>query len=199
MARRRVEVRREEILDAAAAEVVRRGFAQTRVADIAAELGISPGLVFYHFGNKEQLFAEAFKHALERDAELLDKTVAAASDPADAISRILSISSPRASAPTWTAWVDAWAESLREPAMRNIMAKLDSRWKKVLADQIELGTTQGIFSCADPRRSAVRIAGFLDGMAVQLLVHRSLTHSEFREWVIDVAARELGIEPARIS
>jgi hypothetical protein len=83
--------------------------------------------------------------------------------------------------------------------MRKIMAKLDSRWKKVLADQIELGTAQGIFVCADARRSAIRIAGFLDGMAVQLMVHRSLTHSEFREWVIDVTARELGVEPALIS
>ncbi len=35
MARRKVEVRREEILEASAAEVTRRGFARTRVADVA--------------------------------------------------------------------------------------------------------------------------------------------------------------------
>ena len=45
MARRQVDVRREEILRATVEQVTRLGFAGTRVADIATALGISTGLV----------------------------------------------------------------------------------------------------------------------------------------------------------
>ena len=58
MGRRRAEVRREELLQAAAAVVARQGFANTRVADVAAELGVSTALVFYHFDSKERLLSK---------------------------------------------------------------------------------------------------------------------------------------------
>ena len=67
MARRKVEVRREEILAATVAEVQKSGLAHTRVADIATALGVSPALVFYHFDTKDRLLAEAFAYAAERD------------------------------------------------------------------------------------------------------------------------------------
>ena len=55
MARRKVEVRRDEILRATCDEVAKRGFARTRVADVAASLGVSTGLIFYHFESKDTL------------------------------------------------------------------------------------------------------------------------------------------------
>ena len=94
MARRKVEVRREEILAAAEAEVTRRGFARTRVADVADALGVSTALVFYHFGTKEKLFAEALEHAVARDLARLDTVVAKASDPVYCVRRIRALYSP---------------------------------------------------------------------------------------------------------
>ena len=66
-ARRSVDVRRDEILTATVDLIDRVGLAAVRVGDVAAELGISPSLVFYHFGTKDALVAEAFAHAVERD------------------------------------------------------------------------------------------------------------------------------------
>ena len=76
--RRRVEVRREEILLAAIAEVERVGLAAVRVADVAAALGVSTGLVFYHFRTKDELVAEAFTYAVERDLAAMDRAAAGA-------------------------------------------------------------------------------------------------------------------------
>ena len=36
----------------------------------------------------------------------------------------------------------------------------------------------------------------LDGLAVQVLVHRSLTKKQLASWVRDSAAHELGVDPA---
>src|SRR5262249_12605616 len=72
-ARRSVEVRREEILSTTVELLDRLGLAQTRVADVAVALDVSPALVFYHFGTKDDLVAEAFAHAVERDLHRLEK------------------------------------------------------------------------------------------------------------------------------
>ena len=196
VARRKVEVRREEILAAAEAEVTKRGSARTRVGDVADALGVSTALVFYHFGTKEKLFAEALEHAVKRDLERLDAVVSKASDPVDGVRRILALYSPQGNANGWTVWVDAWAESLREPEMREMSRRLDVRWKDVLADQIVRGNEQGVFSCADPEGAAWRLSALLDGLAVQVMVHRSITKKQLALWVRGAASHELGVDPA---
>ena len=109
--------------------------------------------------------------------------------------RILALYSPQGSAEGWTVWVDAWAESLREPEMRATSRRLDVRWKDVLAEQIQLGVAEGVFDCPDPDAAAWRLSALLDGLAVQVLVHRSLTRTQLATWVREAAARELGCEP----
>jgi len=199
VARRKVEVRREEILAAAEAEVTKRGFARTRVGDVADALGVSTALVFYHFGTKEKLFAEALEHAVKRDLERLDAVVAKASDPVDGVRRILALYSPQGNANGWTVWVDAWAESLREPEMREMSRRLDVRWKDVLADQIVRGNEQGLFVCPDPEAAAWRLSALLDGLAVQVMVHRSITKKQLAVWVRGSAAQELGVDASVLS
>ncbi|MEO6822582.1 MAG: TetR/AcrR family transcriptional regulator [Candidatus Nanopelagicales bacterium] len=195
MSRQKVDVRREEILDAAVEEVQRLGFASTRVTDVAAALGVSSGLIFYHFGTKEKLFAAALEHAVERDLARLKRTISKARDPLDAVRRVLALYSPQGNAPGWTIWVDAWAESLRSPDMRAASRELDLRWKDVLAAQITEGVAEGQFTCADPDASAWRLSGLLDGLAVQVLVHGTLTKRQLAGWVRIAAAAELGITP----
>lgn len=51
--RRRSEARPDEVLDAALALFVEKGFAATRVEDIAARAGVSKGTVYLYFPSKE--------------------------------------------------------------------------------------------------------------------------------------------------
>jgi AcrR family transcriptional regulator len=54
--RRRKEARPEEILAAALASFAERGFAATRLEDVAARAGISKGTLYLYFRGKEKLF-----------------------------------------------------------------------------------------------------------------------------------------------
>ena len=54
--------RREQMLHAALEVISERGFADTRIADIAERIGISPALVIYYFKTKDQLLTEAIRH-----------------------------------------------------------------------------------------------------------------------------------------
>jgi AcrR family transcriptional regulator len=51
-----VEDRREQILDAAMRAFAQKGFKRATNKDIAREAGITPGLIYHYFENKEALF-----------------------------------------------------------------------------------------------------------------------------------------------
>src|SRR5215472_10822552 len=55
------EARRGQMLRAALDVISERGFAETRIADIAERIGISPALVIYYFRTKDQLLTEAIR------------------------------------------------------------------------------------------------------------------------------------------
>jgi AcrR family transcriptional regulator len=53
------------LVDAAHAACLELGFAQVRVADIAARAGVTPAAVYNHFADKGELLFEAGRRALE--------------------------------------------------------------------------------------------------------------------------------------
>lgn len=201
MARRKVEVRREEILAATVVEVQRSGLAGTRVADVANALGISPALVFYHFDSKDRLLAEAFAYAAERDLVRLDRTVEGQGSATERLRAVLKLYSPSGSTPPgWSLWVDAWAAALRSPELRRVSKRLDLRWKDAVAAIILDGVAAGDFDCPDPHRAAWRITALIDGLAIQVTVHRGvLTRGQMTDWVGEQAERELGLAPGTLA
>ncbi len=193
MARHKVDVRREEILAATVAQIEHNGLARTRVADVAEALGISTGLVFYHFGTKEQLLVAAFEHAVEQDLVRLEAAVQESDEPLDRLRRVVRIYGPTGFAPGWRIWIDAWAVALREEPIRVSLRRLDDRWGAVLLDVVEQGVASGAFRAADPAGTVARISALLDGLSVATLVYGSVTREQLRAWIGGALAVELGI------
>lgn len=199
MVRRKVEVRREEILAATLDEVVARGLAKVRVGDVADALGVSKALVFYHFETKEALLAATLKYAVDRDLARLEATLAREPDAVRRLRLVLLAYGPQGEATGWTLWVDAWSAALRDPQLRGILGRLDRRWRSALEMVISSGVDEGVFACAEPAASARRLAALLDGLSVQVTVHRQLSRARMARWAWDAAARELGTDPELLS
>jgi AcrR family transcriptional regulator len=62
--RRRAADRPQEILEAALTVFVTKGFAATKLDDVAAAAGISKGLLYRYFDNKAELFKEVVRQTL---------------------------------------------------------------------------------------------------------------------------------------
>ena len=62
--RRRKEARPDEILAAALASFAERGFAATRLEDVAARAGVSKGTLYLYFRSKEELFKAVVRATL---------------------------------------------------------------------------------------------------------------------------------------
>jgi AcrR family transcriptional regulator len=56
---------KERIVDAAYRTLVKHGYHQTSMKDIAAEAGVAPGLAHYYFETKEDLLVAAIEHGCE--------------------------------------------------------------------------------------------------------------------------------------
>src|ERR1700742_1003309 len=60
----RAAERRAAIVDAAMEEFVARGFAATRLDDIARRAGVAKGTIYLHFKDKESMFEELIRTAI---------------------------------------------------------------------------------------------------------------------------------------
>jgi AcrR family transcriptional regulator len=56
---------KERIIEAAYRTLVKRGYHDTSMKDIAAEAGVAPGLAHYYFDSKEDLLVAAIEHGCE--------------------------------------------------------------------------------------------------------------------------------------
>jgi AcrR family transcriptional regulator len=137
----KAHARRDAILEAAIAEFVAKGFAATRVEDIAARAGVAKGTVYLNFADKEALFEGAVKARMlpiaARVAASLDaETATAARQAVEAfLEQALTLLSQPATGDVVRLVV---SESIRFPALtafyrREVIAPLAARLRPVLA------------------------------------------------------------------
>lgn len=186
--------RRNEILEATCQVVIDRGFAATRVSDVANRLGVSTGLIHYHFDSKELLLAEALRYAAEQDIARLEQELEQAPTALAKLDAMFAFDLPEAGEPSWTLWIDGWGEAIRNPTMRRISHDLDLAWKDRLRAIILTGVANGEFTCPDAEGTAWRLSSLLDGLGVQFTVHDAVTRTQLLRHMRAAAALELGID-----
>ena len=201
MARVRLSVaeRREELLGAAVEQIEARGVAAVRIADVAAALGVSNALVLYHFSTKEKLVAAAFTHAAEDDLAHLRKLLGRRTTALRRLRSAVRWYAPTGQAKGWRLWIEGWAVSLRDPALREVAGDLDRRWKAAITEVIAEGVAAGEFECPDPTGTALRLTALLDGLAVQLTAYDGVSRARAEQWVDAALAGELGLEQAALT
>ena len=191
-----VEERRTEILQTTCEVVIERGFAATRIADVAKRLSVSTSLIHYHFDSKEQLLAEAFSHYARKDLAELDAEIEAAPTAVAQLDRAIQNYVPEGSGDMeWMLWIDAWGEALRNPLMKRISQELDEQSVQLLERVLSAGVASGEFRCPDPAASALRLTGLIDGLAIQFAAHDGLlTREAFIDHVRWLAAAEVSVD-----
>jgi TetR/AcrR family transcriptional regulator, cholesterol catabolism regulator len=73
----RAEKKRKEILDAAAAVISKRGYAQTMLGEIAKQARTQSGSLYYHFASRDDLIEEVMREGVKMTFAHSQATVAA--------------------------------------------------------------------------------------------------------------------------
>jgi AcrR family transcriptional regulator len=105
--RRRKEARPGEILGAALSCFAERGFAATRLEDVAQRAGVTKGTLYLYFPNKEELFKAVVAQALVPNLERGEALLGGADGPS---------AESRSTAALLTELIRSWAELARSPA-----------------------------------------------------------------------------------
>jgi AcrR family transcriptional regulator len=194
--------RRLQMLRAAAEVMSERGFAETRIADVAARAGASSPLVIYYFGTKDRLLLDALRYSEQSLFEQVEQMLAAVPGVRERLSMLVRWTcSPHETdliPAIWGLWLDLWAQAIRHEEVARGRAELDERWRSIIVNIIESGRRDGDIGPVDARRFAITFAALLDGLSIQVALSDAEVDGETAyEIAMDFIVRELELGPAR--
>ena len=164
--------RREQMLRAALEVIADRGYADTRIADVAERTGISPALVIYYFKTKDRLLTEAIRYLDNLWYADGQRRMAALPTAAARIEEIVAMTClPEADTEphsSWTLWLDFWTLAARSPEVAKLRQKDDERWRDMISSVVRYGQESGEFSEVDPGNFSILLCSLLDGLAIQV-------------------------------
>jgi AcrR family transcriptional regulator len=195
------EKRRADLVQAAIRCLSAGGMSAFKLERIAAEAGVSLGLLSHYFTDKNELLTEVYQAALYEDvnrkiAELGD--TAAPGSAAERLCRIVdAIIDPEYLKPTnLTVWLALWGEIVVNPDLRRAHRTLYRSYLKSLAALIGM-------VAAERRRNvnAIEIARSLQALIDGLFLERALdrqavNHADFRRASYDFLELHLGRLPS---
>jgi AcrR family transcriptional regulator len=199
------EGRREQLLRSALEVIVARGYADTRIADVAEHAGTSPALVIYYFKTRDHLLTEALRYAEDAWYATGTRRLAAIDSAVGRLTELVAMTCLPATDPAarseWLLWLDLWALSPRNQGVAAVRRKFDERWRQTIATTVLSGQEAGEFDAAvDAGAFAVTLSALLDGMAVQIaLEDPDVPPARAYDLALRFAAGQLGfsLDPAR--
>ncbi len=183
-------VRKAQIVAAAAEVLSERGYANTRVADIARVAGTSPAAILYWFDGKHGLLAEALA---QREQEFHDTFTAQLDTLPTASQRLRLLVEAMLYEYDWGLWMELCVLALRDEHAAAQRDRMDRRWRAALRAVIALGQETGEFTPGDPAAITFLLAGLLDGLAPLLAVRATgVSARQVESTWLGEAARMLG-------
>ncbi len=190
--------KRTDVLDAAIGVIVRRGFDNTRYADVAEASGVAVSTLQYYFGSLESLIIETCLYASQRDLERVHDRLAQLTEPWDRMVSLVDVfMTSDAPGPGWQAQIEYWRAAFTRPHLRQELIRDQDRWRALIAQTISDGIALGAFSTdRDPELIAMQVNCQLDGTVFPAFIgNPAYDPAAFRTAVIADLATLLGYVP----
>ncbi|RJL19502.1 TetR/AcrR family transcriptional regulator [Bailinhaonella thermotolerans] len=181
------EARRREILAAAVRVFARKGYAEARIEDVAAEAGLAKGTIYLSFPGREALLAGVFEEYAARSAAVLD-----ALGEGPALTRLERL--VRGTVETLAGHRDHAIVMLRlwATAPPLDMAAVYGRHREVIADLLRQAAAEGALRPGVGERHATLVVGLIEGCLLQWLADPAVDLAGLAD---DIVA--LGVEGVR--
>jgi AcrR family transcriptional regulator len=193
--------RREALVDATIESLKRYGYEGLSVRRIAAEAGVSIGLINHHFPNKDSLVAESYRAFSRRLAATFEKAVeTAGADPRARLKAYLEafFSGPNLDPQVLTAWVVYWSLVQVSPQMRAVRDEEGRGYGEVLGRLLSDAARARGGAAVDVEKAVIGLTALLDGLWLQLCLDpTSIRPKEAAALCDDWVDRILGARAAR--
>lgn len=170
-AKRKLPAERHGELLAKAVEIAHaEGLSAVTLRRVAADMGVTAGLVSHYFSAAEQLIAAAFRAAAQADLDSARARVGAAESASDKMSAMIDYVLADDGDEGSALWLETWTLSRRNAALAAAADELTDRWLGILAEIVALGRDAGEFTVADVDAAARRLLTLIDGLGSQKVV-----------------------------
>src|ERR1700747_1706402 len=177
--------RRSQILDAALVCFAKRGFHQASMHDISAEAGISVGLIYRYFKNKEAVIAAMADRHKGQIHEILERARQAPS-LRESLETLFTAHCGETEPQVTAAFVvDLFAEASRNPHVAELVRDVCQTSMDGVTDLIAR-SPEGKASDLTPREMAELIFAVNDGMLLRGVLRVGRTAAESREHQLEV-------------
>ena len=181
----------QRIVAAMRSSVGRRGTAGSTFDHVAAEAGVSRGLLHYYFGSKERLLVEVVRHDAAERNRSMDERLTQAHSPDDVVQALVVGLEEflQDDAGGQAVIYEILSASRHSDEIRAELAELYRQWRERLAGWLRTKEREGVVRLqADPEAVASILFSLGDGFGIQVLSDP--------EWD-QQAAFELGVATAR--
>lgn len=165
------EAGRLEVLDAAAAVFMERGFTATSVDDIAEVLGSTKGRIYHYYRSKADIFLDllmlAMRDLLERVRVIASQTELSATERLQAAARMHAMVMMTESARSRVAIQGAEMHLMRDAGAKqrealNSFVRMRDEYEEFFAEMVHEGVAAGDFRPVEPRLAAKPVLGALN-------------------------------------
>lgn len=187
------------IVDAMRSSVASRGIAGATFERVAAEAGVSRGLLHYYFGTKEQLLVEVVRRDSEIRVARLDEPLAAAGTADQVLDVLVSslLDLVENDPGFFVLLFELFTAGRRHPEIQREVAEMFRKTRARVATALEGKEREGVISL---RFGAEATVGFLfsiaDGFAVQAISDPAVDHAGALEAGREAARHLLIADPA---
>jgi AcrR family transcriptional regulator len=193
-ARRKLPAERHGELLARAVAIARsEGLSAVTLRRVAADLGVTAGLVSHYFSAAEMLTAATFRAAAQQDLDAAAARIGAAATAVDKMHALLDYVLDDDGDEGSALWLETWTLARRNPALAEVSDELTERWTTAITAIVAAGVEAGEFTVTGPVDAvARRLLTLIDGLGSQKVVRavpaaevnqiaRTYLRSELRE------------------
>ena len=143
--------RRLQVEEAAERALTRLGAESLRVADVAAEAGLSSGTVLYYYPTRTELVRLAFRRALDRFVDERRRAVEAIDDPVEQLDAMLREGFPTSTDDAEVVPLYTGVQAIRDdPELADLVRRVTTRQVALYRRILDRGAEAGVFRLAGP-------------------------------------------------
>lgn len=183
------EKRRQEILEAGLDLFIRRGYAATKITDIAKQVGMSTGLLFHYFESKEKLFEALIQLGVSGPMSVMSiRTAEPIAFFENAAEKILyAVKSEPFVAKMFVLMNQTMYNEAVSPAIQELMAQMDIIPSSI--PLIEAGQKNKTIREGDPHALALAYWAAIQGIAEEVALQPD-SPCPAPDWIVDIIRRK---------
>ncbi len=173
----RTDAKTRQILKAARTILARRGYAGTTVSLVAAEAGVSRGLLHYYFKNKEDMLARVIDENMAASVILVEDLLARSRNATEIADRLVEALQQlfKIDPDFFSLFFEAEAAARQSPALASQLRTLYGNFRRAVQKGLQAAIDRGDIAPPIPATGLSAIlTSIIDGLGLQLITETDL-------------------------